>query len=67
MNKQDLIRSFSKQGEFLCINEIAEAMNIDRGTARSLLYGLAYIPIGRKKLYHISDIADRIMERRTNG
>ena len=64
MNRQDLIRSFGKYGEFLCINEIAEVMNIDRGTARGLLYGLPHIPLGRKKLYHISDIADRIMERK---
>lgn len=64
MMKNEVRKSFEKHGEFLCINEIAEVMNIDRGTARGLLYGLPHIPLGRKKLYHISDIADRIMERK---
>lgn len=64
MNKQDLTRSFGRHGEFLCINEIAEIMNVDRGTVRQLLSGVSYIPLGKKKLYHIADVAERIWERR---
>ena len=65
MNKQDLTRSIGRNGEFLCINDIAEIMNIDRGTVRQLLNGVPYIPLGKKKLYHIADVAERIWERRT--
>jgi len=64
MNKQDLTRAFGRHGEFLTITEIAGIMNIDRGTVRGLLNGVSYIPLGRKKLYHISDIAEVIWSRR---
>lgn len=63
MNKQDLTRTFGKHGEFLCINEIAEIMNIDRGTVRQLLSGVSYIPLGKKKLYHIKDVAEVLYRR----
>ena len=63
MNKQDLTRAFGKHGEFLTITEIAGIMNIDRGTVRGLLNGVSYIPLGRKKLYHASDVATAIAER----
>lgn len=64
MNKQDLTRTFGKHGEFLCINEIAEIMNIDRGTVRQLLRGVPYIPIGKKKMYSVGDIAEVLYRRR---
>ncbi len=63
MNKQDLARTFGKHGEFLCISEIAEIMNIDRGTVRQLLSGVSYIPLGKKKLYHIKDVAEVLYRR----
>lgn len=64
MNKQDLTRAFGKHGEFLSITDIAEIMKIDRGTVRGLMDGIPYVPIGRKKLYHIADIAEVIWSRR---
>lgn len=64
MNKQDLTRAFGRYGEFLSITDIAEIMKIDRGTVRGLMDGVPYVPIGRKKLYHIADIAEVIWSRR---
>ncbi len=64
MDKQQLIRSMTTQyGDFLTVGEMAEYLRIDRGTARGLLNGLPYLPIGRKKLFSVTDIAQRIKER----
>ena len=63
MNRQNIERAFGKHGEFLCINEIAEIMNIDRGTARQILKGVPYIPIGKKKLYSVTDVAEVLYRR----
>ena len=62
MNKQDVRRSFERHGNFLSVTQVAECMGVDRGTARQMLVGLSYIPCGRKKLYHINDISERLME-----
>ena len=62
MNKQELTKTFSKYGDFVSVNDVADCMRIDRGTARQFLFGLDFIPCGRKKLYHISDIAQRLIE-----
>ena len=64
MNKQDLTRTFGRHGDFLTITQIAEIMNLDRGTVRGLLDGVPFTPVGRKKLYHVADVAERIWERR---
>lgn len=64
MNKQSIERAFGKHGEFLTITEVARIMNLDRGTVRNLLSGVSYIPMGKKKLYHISDIAEVIWSRK---
>lgn len=63
MNKQELRKSLERQGkDFLGLYEIAKVLGIDRGTARKMMRGLNYIPCGRKKLYHVNDIAERLME-----
>lgn len=53
----------TQYGDFLTVGETAEYLRIDRGTARGLLNGLPYLPIGRKKLFSVTDIAQRIKER----
>lgn len=63
MNKQDLTRAFGKHGEFLSVTEIANIIGIDRGTTRQILQGVPYIPIGRKKLYAITDVAEVLYRR----
>lgn len=63
MNRQNIERAIGKHGEFLCINEIAEIMNIDRGTVRQILRGVPYIPIGKKKLYAVADVAEVLYRR----
>ena len=65
MNKQDMTRVLSRHGDFLCVNEIAEIMRLDRGTIRQILFGVPFIKIGRKKMYAVADVAERIWERRT--
>ena len=64
MNKQDIKRSIEqKYGAFVNVTEVAEYLKVDRGTARGVLNGLAYLPNGREKQYFTGDVADRIMER----
>lgn len=64
MDKQNIKRTFSKHGDFMTVTQIAEAMNLDRGTVRGLLNGVAYIPVGRKKLYHVADVTECLWARR---
>lgn len=45
------------------VGEVAEYLRIDRGTARNLLVGLPFLPVGRKKLFSVVDVATRIKER----
>ena len=63
MSKQTIERAFGRHGEFLCISQIAEIMNIDRGTARQILRGVPYIPVGKKKLYTVGDVAEVLYRR----
>lgn len=64
MNKQDIIRGLkSEYGEFVSVTEISQYLRVDRGTTRGMLYGISFLPCGRKKLYHIADVAQRVMER----
>lgn len=44
----------------ICVNEIAELLGIDRDTASGLVKGLSYLPIGRKRMYLITDVTKRI-------
>ena len=67
MDRQTIRRTFEKHGEFLTVTQIADILSIDRGTARGLLYGLEYLPIGRKKLYYAGDVTARLMERKESG
>ena len=67
MNKQEL--SVSLKGfcgrDLITINQISEFIGADRGTVRrNFLQGLDYLPVGRKKLYHVNDVAKSITERR---
>lgn len=65
MDKQNITRTFRKHGEFLCINEISDIMNLDRGTVRQILNGVPYIPVGKKKLYAVADVAEVLYRRQT--
>lgn len=49
---------------FLCISEIARCLGMGQEHTRTLLMGLDYLPSGREKRYLISDVAERIAERR---
>jgi len=53
----------TQYGDFLMVGEVAEYLRIDRGTARNLLNGLPFLPVGKKKLFSVVDIATRIKER----
>ena len=67
MNKQDLSVSLTRfcGKELVTVNEVASFIGADRGTVRrNILHGLDYLPIGRKKLYHVNDVAKSIVERR---
>ena len=67
MTKQEVKASLAKHGkEFLSLGEVAEILGIDRGTARQWMSGVSYLPCGRRKLYHINDIAERLMQLREN-
>jgi hypothetical protein len=48
----------------VCVNDVAEGLQVDRGTARAILAGLPHLRIGSRKLYSTEDVADRLMERR---
>ena len=49
---------------FLCVSEIARCLGMGQDHTRSLLAGLDYLPSGREKRYLISDVAERIVERK---
>ena len=49
---------------FLCASEIARCLGMGKDHTRSLLAGLDYLPSGREKRYLISDVAERIAERK---
>lgn len=64
MDKQQIVRNMtSRYGDFVTVNETAQYLRVDRGTARGLLNGLPYLPIGRKKLFNVADVAQRIKEK----
>lgn len=48
----------------LCMSEIARCLGMGKDHTRSLLAGLDYLPSGREKRYLISDVAERIAERK---
>lgn len=63
MTKMELRKSLERSGkDFLGLYEIAEALGIDRSTARKWMHGVSYLPCGKKKLYHTNDIAERLMQ-----
>ena len=66
MTKTDVKRQLeSATGKsFLCISEIARCLGMGRDHTRSLLAGLNYLPSGREKRSLISDVAERIAEKR---
>lgn len=49
---------------FLCVSEIARCLGMGQDNTRALLAGLDYLPSGREKRYLISDVAERIAERK---
>ena len=65
MNKQSMKQSLMRNGkDFLGLYEIAEIIGVDRSTARKWMHGISYLPCGTKKLYHVNDVAERLMQLR---
>lgn len=52
-----------KHGEYLCINDVARILGADRGTIRLWLKDVPYLPLGKKKLYAIADLAEVLYRR----
>ena len=68
MTKQDVLRVLKQHGDFLSVSQTAEALGIKRDTARTkILSGLEYFTVGRKKMYLASDIAQAVIERKSDG
>lgn len=64
MDKQQITRELNAEyGSFVNVTEVAKYLRVDRSTARAVLYGTPYLPNGRAKLYHASDVARAITER----
>ena len=64
MDKQQIARELtSEYGSFVNVTEVARYLRVDRGTARAILHGTPYLPNGRAKLFHASDVARAITER----
>ena len=64
MDKQQITRELtSEYGSFVNVTEVARYLRVDRGTARAILHGTPYLPNGRAKLYHTSDVATAITKR----
>lgn len=65
MDKQQITRELNAEyGSFVSVTEVAEYLRVDRSTARKWMYGVSYLPCGTKKLYHVNDIAERLMQLR---
>ena len=65
MNKTEIRKSLEKQGcDFLSMNQLADAMQLDRGTVRRMVDGLSFIRVGTKKLFYTADVAERLMQLR---
>ncbi len=63
---QDIKNAFG--GEVLLnTKEVAKCLGISRNTVPKLLSGLDYIQLGKYKKYLASDVAARLMEKRTMG
>lgn len=68
MTKMEIRKSLERNGkDFLGLYEIAKIVGIDRGTARQWMRGVSYIPCGRKKLYHVNDVTERLMQLKETG
>lgn len=69
MTKTDIKRQLEAASgkSFLCISEIARHLGMGQDNVRSLLAGVDYLPSGREKRYLISDVAERIADRRRSG
>ena len=64
MDRQQITRELtSEYGSFVKVGEVAKYLRVDRGTARAILHGTPYLPNGRAKLYHTSDVATAITKR----
>lgn len=64
MDRQQITRELTTEyGNFVKVGEVAKYLRVDRGTARAILHGTPYLPNGRAKLYHASDVARAITER----
>ena len=66
MNKQDIKRILEQRthADFISINDIKKSLSIGHPKAKQLLAGLEYYQDGKRQLYLISDVSQRIYSRR---
>jgi len=70
MNKQELMRAMTQANNgagLLTIKQIAQFRGEHINTTAKFLKGLEYLPSGKKKLYYVGDVANRILEHRVIG
>ena len=61
--KKEMLR-YNDGRPFISITELANMLHVGRDSARALVAGLPFIPQGRRKDYLVSDVAERLSERR---
>ena len=67
MTKTDIRKSLERCGrDFIGLYEASEIIGVDRGTMRKWLNGVSFIRCGKRKLFHINDITERLMQLREN-
>ena len=66
MNKQDIKRILEQRthADFISINDIKKSLSIGLRKGKLLLAGLEYYVEGKRQLYVISDVSQRIYSRR---
>jgi len=67
MDKQTLIRNMQQScggAGFLSVKQIAAYRGEHVNTTTKFLKGMEYVSEGKKKLYFVGDVAERILEHR---
>lgn len=70
MDKQKLVRSMQQSAGgagLLTVTQIAAFRGEHVNSTTKFLEGLEYTTTGKKKLYFVGDVADRILEHRVLG
>lgn len=60
LSRQELVRDMRTQmngSSYMCAEDVCKYLGLGRDTVREFLRGLDYFSLGRKKLYHVLDIA----------